>query len=55
MMRDIVNSQTSTLEHKMPIANPRKLFVNLAVKDLPHTMEFFSRLGFEFNRQFTDD
>lgn len=33
----------------------RKLFVNLPVRDLKKTMEFFSRLGFEFNRQFTDD
>lgn len=32
----------------------RKLFVNLAVKDLPRSMEFFRTLGFEFNPQFTD-
>ncbi|MET0595193.1 MAG: VOC family protein [Polyangiaceae bacterium] len=32
----------------------RKLFVNLPVKDLKRSMEFFSKLGFEFNPQFTD-
>lgn len=34
---------------------PRKLFVNLAVKDSNASMEFFRKLGFEFNMQFTDD
>lgn len=33
----------------------RKLFVNLPVKNLKRSMEFFSKLGFEFNPQFTDD
>jgi predicted lactoylglutathione lyase len=33
----------------------RKLFVNLAVRDLAKSMEFFSKLGFTFNKQFTDD
>jgi uncharacterized protein len=33
----------------------RKLFVNLSVRDLKRSTEFFSKLGFEFNRQFTDD
>jgi len=33
----------------------RKLFVNLSVRDLGKSMEFFSRLGFEFNPKFTDD
>ena len=33
----------------------RKIFVNLAVKDLKRSMEFFRQLGFEFNAQFTDD
>jgi predicted lactoylglutathione lyase len=42
-------------ERDMAIRNPRKLFVNVAVRDLKSSMEFFSKLGFEFNRQFTDD
>ncbi len=33
----------------------RKLFVNIAVRDLAKSMEFFSKLGFTFNKQFTDD
>ena len=32
-----------------------KIFVNLAVKDLNKTKEFFSKLGFEFNAQFTNE
>ena len=31
-----------------------KIFVNLPVRDLPMSMEFFSALGYTFNRQFTD-
>jgi predicted lactoylglutathione lyase len=33
----------------------RSIFVNLAVRDLKKSMDFFSSLGFEFNPQFTDD
>lgn len=33
----------------------QKIFVNLPVKDLNKSMEFFSKLGFEFNPQFTTD
>lgn len=32
----------------------RKLFVNLSVRDLPRSMEFFTRLGFTFDPHFTD-
>jgi predicted lactoylglutathione lyase len=39
----------------MAIANPRKLFVNLPVRDLKRSMEFFAALGFTFNPQFTDE
>jgi uncharacterized protein len=31
-----------------------KNFVNLPVKDLNKTIEFFTKLGFKFNPQFTD-
>jgi hypothetical protein len=31
-----------------------QIFVNLPVKDLERTKEFFSKLGFTFNPQFTD-
>jgi uncharacterized protein len=33
----------------------KMMFANLAVKDLKQSMEFFSKLGFEFNPQFTND
>lgn len=32
-----------------------KIFINLPVKDLKRSMEFFKNLGFNFNPQFTDD
>ncbi len=32
-----------------------KIFVNLPVRDLPKSMEFFSQLGYRFNKQFTDE
>jgi uncharacterized protein len=32
-----------------------KMFVDLPVKDLYRTVEFFTRLGFTFNPQFTDE
>ena len=33
----------------------RSIFVNLPVRDLSKSMEFFAALGFTFNPQFTDD
>jgi predicted lactoylglutathione lyase len=33
----------------------RKIFVNLAVKDMNRSKAFFTSLGFEFNPQFTND
>ena len=35
--------------------NTRQIFVNLAVRDLVRSMEFFRKLGFEFDPKFTDD
>ncbi len=32
-----------------------KIFINLPVKNLNRSMEFFTKLGFSFNMQFTDD
>ena len=32
-----------------------KIFVNLPVRNLNKSMEFFTKLGFTFNPQFTDD
>ncbi|WP_326808271.1 MULTISPECIES: VOC family protein [unclassified Streptomyces] len=33
----------------------RKIFVNLPVKDLDRSVDFFTKTGFEFNPQFTDE
>jgi predicted lactoylglutathione lyase len=33
----------------------RQIYVNLAVADLERSVDFFTKLGFEFNPQFTDD
>lgn len=35
--------------------SPRMLFVNLPVRDLKQSVEFFTKLGFTFNPQFTDE
>ena len=34
---------------------PRQIYVNLPIKDLSKTTNFFSHLGFEFDPRFTDD
>lgn len=39
----------------MTTTKPRKLFVNLPVRDLPRSIAFFTKLGFTFNAQFTDE
>ena len=39
----------------MPETSSRKIFVNLAVRDLKKPKTFFSTLGFEFNPKFTDE
>ncbi len=33
----------------------QKIFINLPVKDLSVSMDFFSKLGFEFNPEFTNE
>jgi uncharacterized protein len=33
----------------------RKIFVNLAVKDLDESVKFFTKLGFSFDPRFTDE
>lgn len=34
---------------------PTKIFVNLPVRDLDKSMDFFKQLGYTFNPQFTDE
>lgn len=38
-----------------PTSMNRSIFVNLPVKDLEKTKAFWSKLGFSYNAQFTDD
>ena len=33
----------------------KNIFINLPVKDLKRSMDFFQKLGFSFNMQFTDE
>lgn len=33
----------------------KQIFINLPVKDLDKTIDFFTKLGFKFNPQFTDE
>jgi predicted lactoylglutathione lyase len=33
---------------------PNQIFINLPIKDLTKSVEFFTKLGFTFNPQFTD-
>jgi uncharacterized protein len=33
----------------------KSIFVNLPVKDLKRSIDFFTKLGFSFNMQFTDE
>ena len=39
----------------MTSTHSRKMFVNLAVKDLGRSMDFFRGLGFQFDPKFTND
>ena len=39
----------------MATESSRKIFVNLAVKDLGRAVEFFTKLGFSFDPRFTDE
>src|SRR5437763_540780 len=38
-----------------PMNAQRQLFVNLAVRDVKKSIEFFRELGFQFNPKFTDE
>jgi predicted lactoylglutathione lyase len=54
-------SDTMTAQSTQPLGKTtnktrsRQIFVNLPVRDLKKSMEFFSSLGFEFNPKFTDE
>ncbi|MEM9692160.1 MAG: VOC family protein [Myxococcota bacterium] len=40
---------------KNPESSSPTMFVNLPVRDIARSMEFFEKLGFEFDQHFTDD
>ncbi len=42
-------------EEAMANDGSRKMFVNLAVKELERSVEFFTKLGFSFDPRFTDE
>jgi predicted lactoylglutathione lyase len=48
-------ASSSRLVNRIGLKMARQIFVNLAVKDLGKTIEFFTKLGFKFNPQFTDE
>jgi predicted lactoylglutathione lyase len=39
----------------MATGSSRKIFVNLAMKDLGNAVDFFTKLGFSFDPRFTDE
>jgi len=39
----------------MGVAAQRQIYVNVPVSDLTKSVDFFTRLGFEFNKDFTDE
>ncbi len=39
----------------MTAPTPRKVFINLSVRDLKRSVDFFTKLGFTFNPHFTDE
>jgi predicted lactoylglutathione lyase len=43
------------MEVRMAEKKSRKVFINLPVRDLKRSIEFFTRLGFEFDPKFTDE
>jgi predicted lactoylglutathione lyase len=49
------NAADSSITFAMSPPHPRKLFVNLPIRDLAQSMTFFSKLGFTFNKQFTNE
>ena len=39
----------------MGVAAPRQIYVNVPVSDLTKSVDFFTKLGFEFNKEYTDE
>lgn len=54
-LAEILYQPTHDKEEPMAGNTSRKLFVNLAVENLDRSVEFFTKLGFAFDPQFTDE
>ena len=53
--REPLTSLQNTWRRPKGDTMPTMIFVNLPVKDLSRSVEFFTKLGFTFNPQFTDE
>jgi predicted lactoylglutathione lyase len=53
--RSILVEAYDPQEEAMATGSSRKIFVNLAVKDLGRAVDFFTDLGFSFDPRFTDE
>ena len=53
-MSTTLDASDANITYAVKAIKPRKLFVNIMVRDLTRSMEFFSKLGLAFNKQFTD-
>lgn len=53
--RSYESSHHPTRRNTMSSNGSRKMFVNLAVRDLDRSIAFFKQLGFEFDPRFTDE
>ncbi len=55
-MEKTTTTTTTITQKQTAIKNgATKIFVNMPVKDLKKTMDFFGKLGFKFNPVFTDE
>jgi predicted lactoylglutathione lyase len=52
---DVQKAAEGFAEMQTPAAERTKIFVNLPVKDLNCSVEFFTKLGYKFNAQFTNE
>lgn len=50
-----VQEAAKGFEEMQGVGHRTKIFVNLPVKDLKRSVEFFTKLGYTFNPQFTDE
>jgi predicted lactoylglutathione lyase len=55
-LRPVDEAMMARVQARMNAAvPPRQIFVNLPVNDLSRSIEFFTKLGYKFNAQYTDE